>query len=290
MNLPIQPLETAPTPSRRSFVATASALLLGSIVRGGMAEQPQKQATLGSEKHRNDKPDGGLGPNPTVDATLKFESDGRAKPFAGNTVIAHIPAQGAFRDGAQRLHDALAGATFAHKLAILPTDSYHMTIFNGSNDLGRTNSTWPGGVPSNASIDECNRVMLERMKQTRLKAQFPIQVSIDMRETLEYGRACTLRMIGATEMAARNLQSIRQQLAAAYKVPAPATDDYEFHISLAYTMHDFSNQERAQYKTILQKHLPKLVATVPVLELGLAEYCTFPNMYRFDIRHLVGVA
>jgi hypothetical protein len=289
MNLDILRPETALPPSRRSFLANASALLIGSIVPRGMAEALQKQATPGSVDHKKDEPDHGLGPNPTADATLKFEPDGRPKPFAGNTVIAHIPAQGAFRDGTVRLHDALAGAAFAHKLAILPTDSYHMTIFNGSNDLGRTNSTWPGGVLSDASIDQCNRVMLERMKETRLKAQFPIQVSIDMRQTLEYGRACTLRMIGSTEMATRNLLSIRQQLAAAYRVPVPANDDYEFHITFAYTMHDFADKEKTEYKAILQEHLPKLIASAPNLELGLAEYCTFPNMYRFDIQHLVGV-
>ena len=54
----------------------------------------------------------GLGPNPTADAALKFTPDGKAKPFAGNTVIAHLPVQGPFRDATVRLYEALSGASF----------------------------------------------------------------------------------------------------------------------------------------------------------------------------------
>jgi hypothetical protein len=161
-----------------------------------------------------------------------------------------------------------------------------MTIFNGSNDLDPPHSTWPGGVPIGASIEECNRVMLQRMKRCQLSAQFPMEVSIDVDQTLDYGRACTLLMRGASPDAVRNLRTIRDQLASVYRVPIQPNDTYGFHITIAYTMQDFSEQERAEYTRLLRPQLPELVKSAPILELGLAEYCTFPDMYRFDVLHL----
>ena len=282
-------LRDSSLPSRRSFLGGASALLVESMLSEARAEPFMQQPREKNPDVIPGQQDRGLGPNPTADAMLKFAADGKAKPFAGNTVIAHLPAQGLFRDGTIRLHNALSESSFAHKLAILPPESYHMTIFNGSNDLGRPDSTWPGGVPIEAPIEECNRIMLQRMKSCQLRAQFPIEVSIDVDQTLDYGRACTLRMRGASPDAGRNLRAIRDQLAAVYRVPVLPNDTYGFHITIAYTMQDFSEQEHAEYTKLLQQQLPDLVKLAPTLELGLAEYCTFPNMYRFDVQHLLRV-
>ena len=172
---------------------------------------------------------------------------------------------------------------------MLPPESYHMTIFNGANDLGRSESNWPGNVAMDAPIRECNRIMLKRMKGCQLKGRFPLEVSIDVEHTLDYGRACTLRMRGASPNASHNLRDIRDQLSAAYQVPVQPNDDYGFHISIAYTIKELSEEEHAEYSKLLQIHLPILVNAMPVLELGLAEYCTFPNMYRFDVEHLLRV-
>jgi len=128
------------------------------------------------------------------------------------------------------------------------------------------------------------------MKNCQLRAQFPIEVSIDVDRTLDYGRACTLRMRGASPNAVRNLHVIRGQLAAVYQVRFQANNNYGFHITIAYTMQDFSEQEHAEYTKLLRVHLQDLVKSAPVLELGLAEYCTFPDMYRFDVKHFLHVA
>jgi len=224
----------------------------------------------------------GLGPNPTVDAALKFRPDGTARPFAGNTVICHIPQQDRFRDDVAALHDALLQSSFAHKLAILPTESYHMTVYSGSNDQNRLHSSWPGGVPIDALIEQCNQVMLERMKTFRFDGPYPLRVRVDVPRTISHGRASTLRMEGADAASERTLRVLRDRLADVYRSRAPDHNTYGFHITIAYTMADLTAAEMTEYRSILRPALDRLTAATPVLELGLPEYCTFHDMYRFD--------
>ncbi len=262
--------------SRRRFLHAASAIAgtaFGS--RQLLAQQPGPQLET---QHA----DLGLGPNPTPDAALKFHPDGSVKPFAGNTVICHIPQQCHFRDGAVALHDALVQSAFAHKLGMLPTESYHMTIYPGANDQNRLHSSWPGDVAIDAPIEQCSSTMKERMQAAHFTGPFPLRVRIDVPGTMHYGRACTLRMMGADPGSERILRSLRDRLAEAYRYRAPDHDTYGFHVTIAYTMADLSAAEMAVYRAILQQVLDRVTATTPVLELGLPEYCTFRDMYRFD--------
>lgn len=260
---------TAPLATRRDFLRTAS---MGALLASPLAAFAQQAASA----------DQGQGTNPTPDASLKFFPDGKVRPFAGNTVICHVPHQSRFRDEAAALHDALQRSSFAGKLGILPPESYHMTIYSGANDQARARSSWPGGVPLEASIEECSRVLKTRMQAVQLAGPFPLRVRIDAPATLAYGRASTLRMMGADPASERVLRTVRDRLAEAYQYRSKDHDAYAFHITIAYTMADLTADEMKQYRALLRQAVDRLVAETPVLELGLPEYCTFPNMYRFD--------
>jgi hypothetical protein len=267
--------------SRREFLLSASGLAIASSLPAfaqhaapGAAAAPQP-SELGLEK------------NPTRDALLKFTRDGAVKPFAGNTVICHIPQQCRFRDGTVALHDALVKSSFAHKLGILPTESYHMTVYPGANDQDRSLSSWPGGVPIDAPIEQCSSIVKARMEAARFTGPFPLRVRIDVPRTLSYGRASTLRMEGADAASERTLRSLRDQIAEVYQYRAPDHDTYGFHVTIAYMMADLSREEMAEYRTLLHHAVERMVADTPVLELGLPEYCTFRDMYRFDMEHML---
>lgn len=264
--------------SRRDFLRAASATAGFVLSSQALAFAQQAAPTAASTADS----DSGLGPNPTLDASLKFTPDGTAKPFAGNTVICHVPQQDRFRDNAAELHEALLQSSFVHKLAILPIESYHMTVYSGSNDQNRAHSSWPGGVPIGASIEECNHIMMERMKTFRFDGPYPLRVRVDGPRTMSHGRASTLRMEGADPASERTLRALRDRLADVYKFRAPDHDTYGFHITIAYTMADLTTAEMAEYRSILRPALDHLIAATPVLELGLPEYCTFRDMYRFD--------
>jgi len=264
--------------SRREFLLAASAA--GLAATPSLRSLAQKATSTDASVSRQN--DLGLGHNPTRDALLKFRPDGTVKPFAGNTVICHIPQQCRFRDGTTALHDVLAKSSFAHKLGILPPESYHMTLYPGANDQDRSLSSWPGGVPLDAPIERCSSLVKARMEAARFVGPFPLRVRVDVPRTLQFGRASTLRMVGADAAAERALRSLRDQIAEVYQYRAPDHDTYGFHVSIAYTMADLSKAEMEEYRELLRQAVERIVAETPVLELGLPEYCTFRDMYRFD--------
>jgi hypothetical protein len=188
------------------------------------------------------------------------------------------------------LHDAMSAASFHGKIALLPNESYHMTIFSGANDQSRSDSAWPEDISQGVSMQECNTIIERRLQAVRLAGDFPLAVRIDGQETLKSERPCSLRLRGADTNAEHNLRVLRDQLAKAYRYHSPDHEQYGFHITLAYTMDEFDSAQLQEYQTLMQKHIPSLVAAAPILELGLAEYCTFSNMHKYNIEKLLRVA
>ena len=185
--------------SRRVFVrgaALATASIATASLASGMGNGSQAVNSLsGNQKEPGHEAHDVYTPVP--ETFLKFTAKGDLRPFAGNTVLAHLPAQSPFRDAAVDLRSSLAAATFARKLALLPNDSFHMTIYSGANDQDRASSSWPEDVPLTSSIEECNKTLEARMQTARLSVVCPLRVKLDVPATLSYPQPCSLRMEGA---------------------------------------------------------------------------------------------
>ncbi|MBB5056009.1 hypothetical protein HDF16_000678 [Granulicella aggregans] len=265
--------------SRRNFLlSSAAASLAGALPVSLIAEPARPQAT---EDHDSDSA------IPTRDTVLKFYPDGRRRGFAGNTVICHLPQQSHTRDAITALGDALRKSPFIHKLGMLPSESYHMTVFPGTNDQGRTAENWPSDIPRDAPIAECNRIIGERMKSFDTECQLPIRVRVNGPHTFGYGRACTLRLSPADEVENHKLRTLRDRLSEVYRFRLKDHANYAFHMTLAYQVAPFTQKEQRQYQAVLEHHIPAIIATAPVLELGVPEFCTFEDMFRFEIKTLL---
>jgi hypothetical protein len=264
------------TTNRRDFLLTASAASLATLLPHPL----QAQSTPTPDRD----------PNPTIpteDTLLKFHLNGTAKPFAGNTVICHLPQQSRTHDAIAALGDELRASTLAPKLGVLPAESLHMTVFSGPNDQGRTRDTWPSDIPFDAPIAEANRILEARVAAFKTKLDLPIRVSVNPSNTLAYGRASTLRISPAGDAENARLRTLRDQLSGLFRLRAQDHATYAFHISIAYQMTPFTAQEKAQYQAILEQHVARIVDTAPVIELGVPEFCTFEDMNRFEIRKLI---
>lgn len=252
--------------TRRHFMTGAAAAALASSHSSFAQSQPSPKAAEVI---------------PGTDTVLKFHKDGSVRPFAGNTVICHLPAQCGMRDVMSDLREQLKTSPFRNRLGLTTVDSYHMTIFAGANDQGRKASGWPVYVSQGATIEHCNAAVMERMQTLRLQYELPFRVMIDVPATLSYPRACTLRMKAVNDQEEKNLRSVRDQLAEAYGFRLPGHATYAFHVTMSYQMTPFTDSERKEYQDLLAAYVQKMVAEQPVLELGNPEYCTFADMLRF---------
>jgi hypothetical protein len=222
------------------------------------------------------------------DALLKFKPDGSRRPFAGNTIICHLPQQCRVRDLTAALGDALRTSPFAHKLGLLPSDSYHVSIFTGANDQDRAVYGWPADIPIDVPMRECNRIIGERIANFRMRGELPIRVRVDREKTLAPQRASSVRISPADDGESAKLRDLRDRLASeVFRFRTKDHDTYGFHISLAYQMSKLTLEEERQHQAILERHVPSIIAAAPVIELGLPEFCTFEDMYRFEIRSLL---
>jgi len=258
--------------NRRKFLAQSSALAAASLIPATLIGQTSSlEHATESQPHI-----------PSRDTTLKFNPDGTRRPFAGNTIICHLPAQCAMRDVMIELHRTLAEAPFRRKLGLTSTDSYHMTIFPGANDLDRAVYGWPSYVSAEASIDVCSRMVKEKMENASFSCQLPLRMRIDEEYTVNFATACSLRLVAVDQKEDAKLRSLRDQIAVVYGFRLKDHAAYQFHMTMSYQMAPFTDQEQSDYRKLLRAHIQSMIAAQPILELGVPEYCTFPDMFRFE--------
>jgi hypothetical protein len=193
-----------------------------------------------------------------------------------------------FRDTVVAFGDALRSSSFGNKLAVLPSDSYHVTILGGPNDQDRRKYGWPSDIPISAPIAECNRVIGERIARFRMHTVLPIRFCLDKEKTLAPQRPSGLQLVPADANEKLKIRTLRDRMAdEVFRYRAADHDTFGFHISLAYQMRGLAAVERREYQSILMQHLPAIVAAAPVIEFGSPEFCTFENMYRFEVQTLL---
>lgn len=266
--------------SRRDFVLSSAAFSLAATFPQGLAAQQDE-----SPPSKVDDPQHTAIPR---DTRLKFNPDGSRRAFAGNTLICHLPQQSQIRDAVTELGEAIRSSSFAHKLAVLPSDSYHLTILGGLNDGDRNRVEWPKDIPITTSISECNRIVGQRFAQFKAHEELPLRFRLDKERTQAPQLASGLQLVPADPNEKLKLSRLRNQLADdVFRYRARNHETFGFHISLAYQMRGFTSEEKREYENILQLHIPIIESAAPVIELGVPEFCTFEDMYRFEIRTLL---
>jgi hypothetical protein len=222
------------------------------------------------------------------DTLLKFNPDGSPRSFAGNTIICHLPQQCRFRDETAALGDAIRSSSFANKCGILPSSSYHMSVLPGVNDQDRAAYGWPSDIPIDVPISECNRIIGERIANFQMHGDLPIRVAVNRELTLGHQRVSSLRIAPADDKENAKLRNLRNRLASeVFRFRTKDHDAYVFHVSLAYQLSRLTPEEDREHRAILERHVPVIMATSPLIELGIPEFCTFDDMYRFEIRSLL---
>jgi len=187
--------------TRRQFLLRSSALSLSALVPPRLIAQLTQSANP-----PEDDPQLSTIPRDTL---LKFNSDGTARPFAGNTVICHLPQQTRFRDAVVAFGDALHASSFSTKLAVLPGDSYHVTILGGPNDQDRRRYGWPSDIPISTPIAECNRVIGERIARFKMHAELPIRFCLDKEKTVAPQRPSGLQLVPADANERLKIRTLR---------------------------------------------------------------------------------
>lgn len=219
------------------------------------------------------------------DVGRKFHADGRVMPFAGNTIICHLPQQGEGSEAFLALLDIyreLPSHAFARKMTALPPSSYHMTVIGGANDKDRRRPLWPAGVALDASMAECNSYLAQQLKAVRLGDDAgPYRMTVDMREPKVGEEPLTMRLVPADEETRARLYRARRTLAQSMGIGIDPHDSYGFHITLGYAIEWLTPAEDGQFRSALRGWKQQILRRAPVITFGAPEYCLLDDMFHF---------
>jgi hypothetical protein len=227
---------------------------------------------------------------PPSDVGRKFYADGRVRPFAGNTIICHLPQQDAgfaTFDTLLDIYRDLPAHGFARKLAILPPSSYHMTLFGGANDQERKPGLWPADVPLDTPTSVCDTILGERLRGFKLDCALPFRMRVIDAEPAPHPDPILVDLAPVDSAEERKLRSLRDRFAEVLKIRAPDHDRYAFHISIAYPIDWLTDQEQSEHAAARRRWRSVLKRKIPVVQLGAPEYCTFDDMFAFRRRLLI---
>ncbi|OLP46729.1 DUF1868 domain-containing protein [Rhizobium oryziradicis] len=215
-----------------------------------------------------------------LDIGRKFHADGAVRHFPGNTIVCHVASQTALIAGLDRLYDRLRQASAAHSYTLLPPSSWHMTLYVGICDQDRRVSRWPNGLTLDAPMKEANRCVEERLRSARFEGPARFRMKVKHFWPLKDG--IVLGVEPADESENQAIRALRDQISASFGMRLEDHDVYNFHITMAYFVGQPTDAEFTALSTLLAEELQTLLETIPVFEVGPAEYCLFNDMFCFQ--------
>ncbi|KPB72040.1 DUF1868 domain-containing protein [Pseudomonas cannabina] len=258
---------------RRTFLLQTTAL----TASAAFASSPAS-TLLAMPQGKSEKP---------YDVDRKFYADGKARPFAGNTIISQIPLRTPANDALTLVRNTLATHEFSQCLSLLPPSSYHMTVFEGVIDEQRKAPFWPAEVPGDAQVQVCTHYFTERLKNFALEENFRLQMRFDEFNVYRDSGA-TLRLVPANLQERNKLRDLRDRLAQCLGIRSPDHDNYGFHITLGYLVRWMTPEQTRDYASIQRECLGYLRQTFDSIELDAPRFCTFNDMLAFDDKFAIG--
>lgn len=207
----------------------------------------------------------------------KFEPDGRARRYPGNTVIADVrPGCGAYSVMTQ-LRQMAIDAGFADSMILLPEDSYHMTVIRGLNDQVRTDAFWPDQLDRNAPMEAVDDYISAAI------AGVPMLGPIRMRFRAVRVNEEDFRVLlsPADDAQMQLIRRFRDAAADAIGLRLPGHDDYTCHITLAYTRVVPEGEAAAKLRR-LTTEMESLIGKQPVFETTPPYMAYYDNMLAFS--------
>ncbi|KAJ7366618.1 RNA ligase/cyclic nucleotide phosphodiesterase [Mycena albidolilacea] len=208
----------------------------------------------------------------------KFDSDGNAQHFPGNTVVSHLSpsSEPELYESMLALYDKLKRYHLSHLYALLPPSSWHMTVFEGVCDQVRVPGRWPDDLPIDASLQECTSLFENKLSSFDLQCDPPYRISVTGFDPLETGIGVHLEPSTPGENA--RIRGLRDRLSTLLHIRHKGHATYGLHLSMAYLLRILTEEQEKELRGLLMDHfngMPKL------FKLGAPEFCTFEDMLAF---------
>jgi hypothetical protein len=212
----------------------------------------------------------------TRHAGVKFETDGSVRRFPGNTVICMVDPASDIHRLLVWAHERLAEMHCVDHFALLPEDSFHMTVMEGVCDQVRKPENWPTGIPSSASLDDVRGLFKEAVSRLDTPESFRMRF-----KAMDFQDVVKLDLVPADEAAGRQLAAYRDTLSEATTLRFGDHDRYVFHISLAYLIRELDSSELNEFQQAVSVIESRMETEFGTWNSGPPALCYFDDMFRF---------
>ena len=183
------------------------------------------------------------------DIGKKFYEDGSVRRYPGNTVVAPVKGDSAAYAVMTHLRERVIELGMDKYLILLQTDSYHMTIIRGVNDQVRKKTHWPNGLSMDAPMSEVD----DYMEKAITSADIPGPVRMKFDKVVMNAGDVKVLVSFADEDQRRTVLEFRDRAADAIGLRLPGHDNYQFHITLAYTRVLPEGEDEAKMAEMIEK-------------------------------------
>lgn len=218
------------------------------------------------------------------DVGRKFSSSGCPLPFAGNTFLGHLEQQGqGFKtfDTILNVYRALPESRFFRKIAVIPSSSYHITLFVGVNEYDRRSGPWPVGISRKESLESLSTSFLEKLKlrQPGMSAPFDFIVDSDAPLPGENDNLF-IPLKPASQETYKRLQNLRDELSDITGIRREDHSYYQYHITLGYLVATLDKVELMEYRA-KNREWREMIAKAGKITIKKFYFCILQDMYSF---------
>ncbi len=205
---------------------------------------------------------------------VKFDQDGQAIPYYGNTIVSMLsPTQTDTADKVALVQEKLLQSSFSHCLAALPKSSFHMTIIPLCREIDRGTKWWPNYIKANAKFSEIDLLVKEKVDMVKIPTNITMEVDyIDINKIV---------LKSANEQTEQNLRNYRDNIADVVGICHDKHYEYRFHITMNYVYKELTNEQMEEAKVLCRFLGEKLKESLGVFTVPAPSFTIFNNMLSY---------
>ncbi|UPQ86325.1 DUF1868 domain-containing protein [Ignavigranum ruoffiae] len=204
----------------------------------------------------------------------KFLADGEAIPYYGNTVISIMNNENwPIYHLSRRMMKIIKESTLSDKIRLLPLESIHMTLIPLIREIDRGTDIWPQSLPTNASFKEIDKILRDKVEEVEPYHQIRMKIN----EVQITG----FRLSAQTAAMNQELRNYRDQIALKTKIVHPGHNHYQFHVSLAYVIKPFSQNDHLMLDKLETEMTKVAKASLDSFVLAEPKFSIFNDMLSY---------
>ena len=223
--------------------------------------------------------------NHIFDIGRKFLASGQVLEFEGNTFISHLEQQGKHSEIFNRVLDLyreLQYRDLSRKIVLLPPSSYHITAFEGFNNLDRNDEAWPATIRRDLPIHILNNIILEKLKRNQRPETGPLCYHLNDDGLFFQNNTLQIPLITSDDNSHCKLLKLRDYLASVTGLRRPDHQLYKSHITIAYKKFSINRHEAEEVAYLINKWVKKIMSDRIEFQVPKVTYCIFSDMFFFQ--------